>query len=151
MIGSKIGGGDEEGAYEYAKKFMILSVLLGLILGTIQALTPRLTLMLFRGLDPGLYDASKNLLIVMGLTFVVKVLSSVGIVGVLRGGGDTTFGMILDAGTVWVIGVPAAFIGALMLDIPVYLIYAMITIEEIIKVILITPRIISKKWIKNIT
>lgn len=151
MIGSKIGSGDEEGAYEYAKNFMMLSVLLGLILGTIQALTPRLTLMLFSGLDPGLYNASKNLLIVMGLTFVIKVLGATGIVGVLRGGGDTTFAMILDAGTVWVIGVPAAFIGALMLDIPVYLIYAMITIEELIKAILIIPRVISKKWIKNIT
>ena len=151
MIGSKIGGGDEEGAYEYAKNFMILAMLLGLILGIIQALTPNLTLKLFRGLDPGLYNASKNLLIVMGLTFVIKVLGATGIVGVLRGGGDTTFAMILDAGTVWVIGVPAAFIGALMLDIPVYLIYAMITIEELIKAILIIPRVISKKWIKNIT
>lgn len=151
MIGSKIGSGNEEEAYEYAKKFMILAMLLGLMLGIIQALTPNLTLKLFRGIDQSLYHTSKNLLIVMGLTFVIKVLGATGIVGVLRGGGDTTFAMILDAGTVWVIGVPVAFIGALLLDIPVYLIYAIVTIEELIKVILIIPRIISKKWIKDVT
>lgn len=151
MVGSKIGGGNEEEAYEYAKNFMVLSIVLGLILGTIQALTPNLTLMLFRGIDQNLYDVSRNLLIVMGLTFVIRVLSSTGIVGILRGGGDTTFGMLLDAGTVWVVGVPIAFVGAMLLDIPVYLIYALVSIEELIKIILIIPRIISKKWIKNVT
>lgn len=151
MVGSKIGSGDEEEAYEYAKNFIILSIILGLVLGIIQALTPNLTLKLFSGLNPSLYEVSKKLLIVMGLTFVIRVLGATGIVGVLRGGGDTTFAMILDAGTVWVIGVPVAFVGALMFDIPVYWIYALVTIEELIKVILIIPRIISKKWIKNIT
>ncbi len=87
----------------------------------------------------------------MGLTFVIKVLGATGIVGVLRGGGDTTFAMILDGGTVWVIGVPVAFIGAMLLSMPVYSIYAIITIEELIKVMLIILRFISKKWIKNTT
>ncbi|WP_313340259.1 MATE family efflux transporter [Sedimentibacter sp.] len=151
MIGSKIGSGDEEEAYGYAKNFMTLAMLLGLVLGIIQALTPNLTLKLFSGLDQNLYNTSRNLLIVMGLTFFIRVLGATGIVGVLRGGGDTTYAMILDAGTVWVVGVPIAFIGALLLDIPVYLIYAIVTIEELIKIILIIPRIISKKWIKNIT
>jgi len=151
MIGSKIGSGDEDEAYEYAKNFMILATLLGLVLGLIQAATPNLTLKLFSGLDQSLYEVSRRMLIVMGLTFVIRVFSVTGIVGVLRGGGDTTFAMIIDAGTVWIIGVPLAFIGALMLDIPVYWIYAIVTIEELIKIIIIIPRIINKKWIKDIT
>ena len=151
MIGSKIGSGDEEEAYEYAKHFMIIATILGAILGSIQALTPKLTLMLFRGLDQSLYDVSKTLLIVMGLTFVIRVFTATGIVGVLRGGGDTTFAMIIDVGSVWIVGVPLAFIGAMLLKIPVYWVYAIVTIEEVIKIIVIIPRIISKKWIKNIT
>ena len=151
MIGSKIGSGDEDEAYEYAKNFMILATLLGLVLGLIQAATPDLTLKLFSRLDQSLYEVSRRMLIVMGLTFVIRVFSVTGIVGVLRGGGDTTFAMIIDAGTVWIIGVPLAFIGALMLDIPVYWIYAIVTIEELIKIIIIIPRIINKKWIKDIT
>lgn len=151
MIGSKIGSGDEEEAYEYAKHFMIIATILGVILGSIQALTPKLTLMLFRGLNQSLYDVSKTLLVVMGLTFVIRVFTATGIVGVLRGGGDTTFAMIIDVGSVWIVGVPLAFIGAMLLKIPVYWVYAIVTIEEVIKIIVIIPRIISKKWIKNIT
>ncbi len=151
MIGAKIGSGDEEEAYEYAKNFMILSIILGLVLGVIQATTPNLTLKLFSGLEPSLYEVSRKLLIVMGLTFVFRVFNSTGIVGVLRGGGDTTFGMILDIGSVWIVGVPLAFIGALLLDIPVYMIFLLVTIEEVIKTIVVIPRFLSKKWIKNIT
>ncbi|MDW5300303.1 MAG: MATE family efflux transporter [Sedimentibacter sp.] len=151
MIGSKIGSGDEDKAYEYAKNFMMLSLLLGLALGTIQAATPNLTLKLFSGIDHSLYEVSRKLLIVMGLTFVIRVFGATGIVGVLRGGGDTTFAAILDVGSVWIIGVPLAFIGALLLDMPVYWVYAIVSLEELIKVILIMPRILSKKWIKNIT
>lgn len=151
MIGSKIGGGYEEEAYEYAKNFMMLSTLLGIILGIIQAATPNLTLMLFSGLDQSLYEISRKLLIIMGFTFIIRVFTSTGIVGVLRGGGDTTFGMILDVGSVWIIGVPIAFIGAMLLDIPVYWLYAIVTIEELLKVFVLIPRILSKKWIKNIT
>jgi putative MATE family efflux protein len=151
MIGSKIGSGDEKGSYEYAKNFMILSTLLGIILGIIQATTPKLTLMLFAGLNASLYEVSRKLLIVMGLTFAIRVFNSTMIVGVLRGGGDTTYGMLVDIGSVWLIGVPIAFIGVLIFRLPIYYVFALVTIEEVFKVIATLPRMLSKKWIKNIT
>jgi putative MATE family efflux protein len=151
MVGNKIGSGDDEGSYEYAKKFMILSTILGVALGLIQAITPRLTLMLFKGLDASLYEASRKLLIIMGLTFAIRVYNATAIVGVLRGGGDTTFGMIVDVGTVWIIGVPLAFVGAMVFKLPIYYLFALVTLEEVGKTVFIIPRIISKKWIKNVT
>ncbi len=151
MVGNKIGGGQEEEAYEYAKKFVIISTILGLILGIIMAITPKFTLMFFKGLEPGLYDVSYKLLVVMGLTFVIRVFNSTAIVGVLRGGGDTTFGMIIDIGSVWIVGVPLAFIGAMVFEMPVYYLLLLITLEELVKVVVAIPRMLSKKWIKNIT
>lgn len=151
MVGNKIGGGDEEEAYEYAKKFMIISTISGLILGLIMAITPKFTLMFFKGIEPGLYDVSYKLLVIMGLTFVIRVFNSTAIVGVLRGGGDTTFGMILDIGSVWIVGVPLAFIGAMVFKIPVYYLLLLITLEEVLKVVVTIPRMLSKKWIKDIT
>lgn len=151
MIGSKIGSGDEDEAYEYAKNFMALSIILGLSIGMVEALTPNLTLKLFSGIEPNLYDVSKKILIIMGITFVIRVFSVTGIVGILRGGGDTTYGGILDIGTVWLVGVPLAFLGAVVFELPVYTIFALVTIEEVMKVILMIPRIISRRWIKNIT
>ena len=151
MVGNKIGGGDEIEAYEYAKKFMIISTIVGLILGLILATTPSLALMLFRGLDPNLYEVSRKLLVVMGLTFVIRVFNTTAIVGVLRGGGDTQYAMVLDIWTVWIVGVPLAFIGALYLKLPVHYVFVLVTLEEVLKVVITIPRILSKKWIRNIT
>jgi len=80
----------------------------------------------------------------------VKMLTSLFIVGILRSGGDTRFSLFLEIGSVWGIGVPLAFIGAVFLKLPVYIVVAMIYFEEVVKLILVLPRFKSKKWIRNL-
>ena len=151
MVGSKIGGGDEDSAYDYAIRFIALSTISGLALGVVMALTPDLVLKLFRGLDPNLYSTSKSLLIVLGFTFVIRVYNTIAIVGVLRAGGDTKIAMKIDLGTVWIIGVPLAFIGALVLKLPIHQLVLLVTLEEVVKALVGIPIIKSGKWIKNLT
>lgn len=151
MVGSKIGEGDEKTAYSYAIRFVYLSTISGLVLGIIMALTPDIILSLFRGLDANLYATSRSLLIVLGLTFVIRVYNTIAIVGVLRAGGDTKIAMKIDLGTVWIIGVPLAFIGALVLKLPIHQLVLLVTLEEVVKALIGIPIIKSGKWIKNIT
>lgn len=151
MVGNKIGAGEEEEAYDYSIKFLVISTLTGLLLGLALSINPGLSLKLFRGLDTNLYEVTRKILIVMGMFFMAKMFNSTAIVGVLRGGGDTTFSMYLDMGGAWIIGVPLAFIGALVLKWPVYYVVALISVEEIVKASIGLPRILSKKWIKNVT
>jgi Na+-driven multidrug efflux pump len=56
----------------------------------------------------------------------------------------------LDVSGVWLIGIPMAYIGGLVLHYPIYIVYAMILVEEIYKVILGYIRYRQKKWLKNI-
>ena len=151
MVGAKIGGGDEDTAYDYAIRFIALSTISGLALGVVMALTPDLVLKLFKGLDPNLYNTSKSLLIVLGVTFVIRVYNTIAIVGVLRAGGDTKIAMRIDLGTVWIIGVPLAFIGALVLKLPIHQLVLLVTLEEVVKALVGIPIIKSGKWIKNLT
>lgn len=151
MIGNKIGQGEEKEAYDYAINFLIISSLLGIIFGIGMIVSSDLTLKLFRNLDIGLYDTAKSIMLVMGLVFFIKTFNATVIVGVLRGGGDTTFSMFLEIGSVWLIGVPMAFIGALILKLPVYYVVALVSLEEIVKALVSIPRVRSKKWIKNVT
>ncbi len=151
MVGNKIGAGDEEDAYEYAVKFMAISTLMGLLLGGIMSATPDLTLKLFTGLEPNLYELSKKILTTMGFFFMIRMFNSTAIVGVLRGGGDTNFSAYLDIAGAWLIGVPLAFLGALVFKMPVYLVLAMVSIEEVFKMVVVIPRMLSKKWIRNVT
>ena len=78
-------------------------------------------------------------------------MSTVNLVGILRSGGDTKASFLIDISGVWLIGVPLAFIGGLVLKVPVYIVYAMVTSEEIYKTILGYIRYRKYKWLKNLT
>lgn len=151
MVGNRIGAGEEKDAYNYATKFLTISTVIGLILALTLSLTPDLTLKLFKGLDSNLYDLTKKLLITMGFFFTLRMFNATAIVGVFRGGGDTKFAAYIDIIGAWVIGVPLAFFGALVLKLPVYYVLALVSLEEIFKVLIVIPRMLSKKWIKNVT
>ncbi len=150
MVGNKIGADEENEAVEYANSFMILSAALGLALGILLFFSTDIILVFFRNLTPGLYDASKKLLIVTAALFFIKSFNGTLIVGVLRGGGDTKFSMILEMGSVWLLGVPLAFLGALLFKFPVYYVYLMVNIEEIVKAFIGIFRVKSKKWVTNV-
>ena len=68
-------------------------------------------------------------LIVFSLFMPFKMFNYVNIVGVLRSGGDTKVCLFLDCSGVWLIGIPMAFIGGLVLKQPIYIVYAMVTLE----------------------
>ena len=87
----------------------------------------------------------------MGLALFVKTHNSTLIVGIFRGGGDTRYSMMLEMSCVWLIGVPLAFLGAVVLKLPLHYVYLMACGEEFAKAAIGLPRVISKKWIKNIT
>lgn len=80
---------------------------------------------------------------------VIKVYNFIMLVGILRGGGDTTYGSILQGITLWFIGIPIAFIAAFVLHLPVYSVVAFTAVEEITKFIFIRRRFKSFKWIRN--
>ncbi|GMG96315.1 MATE family efflux transporter [Tepidimicrobium xylanilyticum] len=150
MVGNKIGANEEEMAIEYANRFLKISVALGLVLATGLYLTSDIILSLFRNLTPQLYTTSKKLLNILALFFTIKVFNGTVIVGVLRGGGDTKFSMLLEMGSVWLVGVPLAFLGAIVFKLPVYLVTPLVYSEEIVKALFALPRLISKKWVTNV-
>lgn len=150
MVGNKIGAEEEEVAIEYANSFMIISIVLGMVLGIMLFLTSDTILTFFKNLTPELYATSKKLLIVLAIFFFVKAFNGTMIVGVLRGGGDTRFSMLLEMAAVWIVGVPLAFLGALVFKLPVYYVTSLVYIEEVVKAVVGIPRIISKKWVTNV-
>ena len=95
-------------------------------------------------------DAVTNLMVIYALYLTSKNVNLMMIVGLFRGGGDTRIGLLLDIGGVWVIGVPMAVLGGLALKLPIWWVYAMVSIEELVKNVLCFWRFKSKKWINNL-
>jgi len=150
MIGNKIGEGSKDEAYLLAKRFIIICPALAILTGMIVFSTSGWVLSVYK-VSPTVYNYSHNILIVFSIFLVAKVINYTSIIGIFRSGGDTRFCLILDTGGVWLIGVPLAFLGGLVLKLPIHLVYILIYIEEVIKLMFCIPRIISKKWINNLT
>ncbi|MBF8983951.1 MATE family efflux transporter [Lutibacter sp. B2] len=147
MVGNKIGANQEKEGILYAKRFAKLSIFTGIVMGTLLILTSPFILSFF---NPSLYTNCRNIMIVMALLMPVKMFTSVLIVGIFRSGGDTKFSLILEIGTVWLIGVPLAFLSTTYLNLPIHLAFALVNLEEIIKTMIGLPRFLSNKWLRNV-
>ncbi|MFR1758084.1 MAG: MATE family efflux transporter, partial [Christensenellaceae bacterium] len=73
------------------------------------------------------------------------------IVGVLRSGGDTTVAAAIDLGSVWLIALPMALLGALVLKLPGHIVFIMITVADVVKSALSLWRIRTRKWMNTLT
>jgi Na+-driven multidrug efflux pump len=73
------------------------------------------------------------------------------LIGILRSGGDTTFAFFIDAGVVWTVGVPLAYLGAFIFNLPIHWVYLMALGEEVVKVTLGRIRFSNRRWIHTLT
>ncbi|MFQ9617941.1 MAG: MATE family efflux transporter, partial [Clostridium butyricum] len=71
--------------------------------------------------------------------------------GILRSGGNTKLVMFIDIIGTWMFGIPIGFIAAFIFKMPIYQVYFLLSLEEIIR--LFISLIVFKKrlWIRNIT
>lgn len=81
----------------------------------------------------------------------VGLANQIFFIGAFRAGGDIRFAFFLDAGTIWVVGVPLAFLGAFYFHLPVYWVYLLVMADEVTKLTIGAFRFFSKKWIHNLT
>jgi Na+-driven multidrug efflux pump len=81
----------------------------------------------------------------------IRVSNLIIFIGILRSGGDTRYALLVEMASIWLIGVPSALIGGFVLHWPVYYVYALVLSEEIVKLAIVVPRFISRKWIHNLT
>lgn len=149
MIGNKIGAMKEAEAREDAVKISVFGSLLGCIIGVLFYLVAPAVAGLFK-VSPDTYKNVVVVLRIMAVVLPVRLFGIIQIIGVLRGGGDVVFSIVTELFAVWGIAVPLAFIGVTMLDIPIYMIYALVCLEEPFKAAVTIPRLRGGKWIKNL-
>lgn len=149
VIGNTLGAGDKERAWDEGKKLICLQILVSLIFMAF-ILPTRNIYATFYSVSGTVAEAVTMLMVVYALYLTSKNVNLMFIVGLFRGGGDTRVGLILDICGVWVIGVPMAVIGGLVFKLPIWWVYAMVNIEELVKNVVCIRRFASKKWINNL-
>lgn len=149
MVGNLIGAGEEEKGREYAYRLSGLGAMTGVLIAIIIALTAKGMLNIFKVSDTVVHD-SLLILYITAVIMIMRVLNIILIVGVLRGGGDARYSLKLEAFTMWGIGVPLSFIGAVFLKLPVYWVVALLTTEEIVKCFFAVRRLNSNNWMNRV-
>jgi Na+-driven multidrug efflux pump len=149
MIGNRIGAGELERAMLYARRFLALGPLVAVAMGLLllAATGPMLTLYQVSPLTK-FYTA--RLLLIIALVLSLRVTNLLLLIGVLRSGGDTRFGFLIDGGLIWLVGVPLASLGAFVFHWPVHWVYLLVMSEELVKLSLGLWRVTSKRWIHQL-
>lgn len=149
LVGQRIGMGQMEYAFALAKRLLRIGFFVGIVSGGLLILTSRFIILLFNFTAEGQRYAF-FILCIYGAFMPLKVYSGLNIVGTFRCGGDTRFAMCVEVGSVWLIGVPLVFFGALYLSLPIYFVVLMAQTEEVVKIIICRMRFCSKKWLNNL-
>ena len=152
MTGKTIGEGDEEGAYKQAKKFLIMTPIVGVLTGSVLAVIRNPLLSLLNIETQAAYDLASSLILLYCMWLPVRNIPYTLIVGTFRAGGDTKIGIVYDLVSLYFLGVPVvAYLGLVAKVDFIYLILAMYLCEDILKSALSLYRFKSKKWIRNLT
>lgn len=150
LVGNRIGAGKEDEAYLYAGRSLGIGIVGGLFLGLVLQLVKAPILSLYN-VSPEVIRNASNIINVVTFFLWIRVNNMTTVVGILRAGGDTRFSLFLDGIIIWIVGVPMAFLGAFVFDLPVYFVYLCAMSEEATKWVLGIRRYLSRKWINNLT
>lgn len=150
MVGKAIGEAKKDKALLYAKKLRMLSVVCG-VFGALLLLLIRPFVIRQMVLTPLAADYLHHMIWVMAFYLLLQSHNTLVIVGVLRGGGDTTYGLMADTLTMWCFSIPLGFLGAFVFDLDVKIVYIFLMSDELLKLPLCITRFRSQKWLRDVT
>lgn len=150
MVGKRLGKKEYEEAYAESKKIMYAGLIGSVIVAAF--------LILFAGVYTGLYRVDDNvkelgkiLLIVFALYAPIKVENMILGGGIIRSGGNTRIIMLIDIIGTWCIGIPLCFLAAYVLKWGIVGVYALLTTEEIFRLLVSLVIFRRRKWMISLS
>ncbi|RGY98242.1 MATE family efflux transporter [Clostridium sp. AM58-1XD] len=150
IVGYELGLGNLPQAKAFGRLLWKMAVISGaasgLFLLTITPLILNVT-----SLSPQAAGYLKWMLIFCACYMVAKAVNMTTIAGIFPAGGDSQFGLICDAVTMWIFAVPAGFLAAFYWNLPVVIVFLIINLDEVVKLPAAVIHYRKYGWLKNIT
>lgn len=156
IVGKRIGeGGGKEEVYRLGCCLLLVTTLTGVVISLcLAACLPTLFIPhlfpLFK-----LTDLSLQIAVTMCLVHIfmmpMKAFDITSITGLLRAGGDARFAFAIDTIPMWCVVIPTAAVLALVVEAPIWVVCVAIQGENFFKMPLGLMRLLSKKWINDVT
>ena len=103
------------------------------------------------GLSEGARGYGVFIMTAVAAVLPLRALNISLITGVFRSGGDVRFALFCDVVPMFLFCVPAAVITGLVLKWGLHAVYICICLEEVVKIFINIPRLVSRKWINDVT
>ena len=129
---------------------MQISIIVG-ALGGLMILLAAPVINNFMTLSTDAQGYVKFMFFVMSYFTLCMSINTTLIVGVLRSGGDTKYGMLVDLGGMWGFSILLGAIAAFKFKASVEIVYIILMSDEVVKIPMSVARFRSNKWIKDIT
>ena len=149
ILGNKLGEGAMDVAVFYSRRIMAMAIVLGFVTsGAILVFRPLIPT--FFRLEPESIEDIKRILLVKAAFSPLITFNWTNVIGILRSGGDTFAGLMLEIIPLWFVAVPVSFAGALYFGWPIEIVILAGSMEEVIKMAFGVPRVLKNKWVNNI-
>ncbi|MCD7751244.1 MAG: MATE family efflux transporter [Lachnospiraceae bacterium] len=149
LVGQLLGRSEEQKAVRTAQVMMRLGLYIGLA-GSILILSSADFVISVYQVTEETAAIAKQLLRVTALIVIFQSVDSVLTKGVLRGGGDTHFLLLIDTLFLWILSVPLGAMAGLAWRLPAFLVYFFLKIDRICSCVLCIWRLKSGKWIHEL-
>lgn len=150
LVGNELGTGNLERAKEYGRRVARLSVLAGFFTGAVLLLLSPLIVRL-TSLTPMAQEYLKWMLAICSYYCIGKSVNSTVIGGIFCAGGDSRFGFLCDAVTLWAITIPLGLLAGFVWKLPVIAVYFILNLDEIIKLPAVYLHFRKYKWVRDLT
>ena len=150
LIGKRIGEKKIVEAKTYAKRSMWFMPLIGAFVGVFLLPLSKL-LPVFFNVDQEIIKTATAILMILIFVYPFNSFCMNWIVGVCRAGGDTVFSAVAEIVVLWCVAIPLGYVAAFVLHLPAPMIYLFFCSESIVKAIIGAIRVLSGKWLHEVT
>ena len=150
MVGKRLGSNDNEGAYAVSKYLMKTGVLGSLVVSVLLVLLIPFYVKWF-SIGPAVARLTKYIVYALAMVLFAKITNMILGGGILRSGGRTRITLCVDLVGTWVFGVPLGLLAAFVFHLPIYMVYFILSLEEVIRLIISIFLFRSKVWMQNLT
>ena len=150
MVGMALGAGERDRARLYGKRFLIATPLMAQAFALLVILPLSGPIVSIFPVSAETARMAREMIYILCGGTWLNALNTVIIVSILRTGGDVRTAAAIDVGSLWLVGVPAAWAAGLLLKWDIAFVYMVTYLEQLAKAAAALWRYRQGRWIRTI-
>ena len=150
LVGKRLGQNQNEDAYSISKYLIKFGFVGSLVISFILIGLSSIYVTWFN-IEPEVARTTIYIIYALAAVLFAKILNMILGGGIIRSGGNTHYTLITDLIGTWIFGVPLGLLTAFVFHLPIYWVYFILSLEEVVRLMMGFYIFRKKKWMRNIT